>query len=175
VAPLATPADLRRLTGGAWADGLAALDALEAASSAVRTYCGWHISTEVEATAVVDRDGGRVLTVPCLHLTAVHMVLDQDGATLDGYQWSAMGALFRPGRWPAGFRAVTVTYSGGYPVVPRELVAVVCGLAGRYSTPAGVASWTVGSQTLTFSGEAGPGLTSVESAVLDRYRIVPGD
>lgn len=168
--PLADVAELRRLTGAAWVDEHAALAALRAASGQVRSYCGWAISEEDHAEAVVDCDGGRVITIPCLHVTAVHEVHVQGRPETD-YQWSASGVLFRAGGWPAALRAVRVVYSGGYAEVPPELAAVVCGLAGRLSTPAGVASWSVGSQTVTFNSDGAPGLASVEEAVLDRYRI----
>lgn len=171
--PLATVEELRRLTGAAWADEQAALDALLAASGQVRAYCGWAITAEDHAEVVVDSDGGRVLTVPCLHLTAVHEVQAKDQTETD-YEWSVSGVLYRAGRWPAGLRAVRVVYSGGYDEPPPELAAVVCGLAGRLSLPAGVASWSVGSQTVTFNTDAAPGLAGVELAVLDRYRIFGG-
>jgi hypothetical protein len=170
VDPLADVDDLRRLTGAAWVDQHAALLALRAASGQVRTYCGWAISREDHAEAVVDCDGGRVVTVPCLYLTEVHTV-EAGGTPLTDYEWSRTGVLFRRAGWPAALRGVRVVYSGGYTDIPPELVAVVCGLAGRLSVPAGVASWSVGSQTVTFNSEAAPGLASVEETILDRYRI----
>lgn len=172
--PLASIPELRRLSGASWPDELAALEVLRVASAAVRGYCGWAITTEDHAEVVVDSDGSHVLTVPCLHLTAVHEV-EVDGALLVenvDYTWSAMGVLHRPARWPDRFRAARVVYSGGYDPPPAELSSVVAGLAGRLSAPAGVASWSVGSQTVTFNSEAGPTLSTVEEAVLDRYRIV---
>lgn len=169
--PLASVEELRHLSGGAWVDEHAALTALRAASGQVRTYCGWAISYEDHAEAVVDSDGSRVITVPCLRLTEVHTV-EVEGQAVTDYTWSAAGVLLRTGqRWPAALRAVRVVYSGGYVETPPELAAVVCGVAGRLSTPTGVASWSVGSQTVTYSGEAAPGLASVEEAILDRYRI----
>ena len=168
--PLADVADLRRLTGAAWADESAAAAALAAASGQVRTYCGWAITAESNVTAVVDSDGGRVVTIPCLHVTAVHSVT-AGGSPVTDHEWSASGVLFRRAGWPAGMRAVSVVYSGGHTDTPPELIAVVCGLASRLTVPAGVASWSVGSQTVTYNSEAAPGLATVEQAVLDRYRI----
>lgn len=173
--PLADTATLRRLTGAPWSDEHAARDALLAASGQVRSYCGWSISAEDHATAVVDSDGGRVVTIPCLHVTDVHEVYVR--GTLDepvtDFEWSTSGVLYRAGRWACGLRGVRVVYSGGYDETPPELVAVVCGLAGRVSgaVPGGVASWSVGAQTVTFNTDAAPGLSTVELSVLDRYRI----
>lgn len=171
---LATVEELRYLTGAAWPDELAAQQALHAASGQVRTYCGWPISYEEEVGATLDSNGSRIIALPCLRLTAVHEVLVH-GEVVTDYEWSASGVLYRAAGWPRGLRAVWVNYSGGYEQPPPELLAVVCGLTGRLSTPAGVASWSVGAQTVTFSQDGGPGLSSVERAVLDRYRIVPGD
>lgn len=173
--PLASIGELRRLSGASWPDELVALEVLRSASASVRAYCGWAITTEDHVEVVVDTDGGPVLTVPSLHLTAVHEV-EVDGALLVedvDYTWSAMGALYRRSGWPRRFRGARVVYSGGYESPPAELSSVVAGLAGRLSAPAGVASWSVGSQTVTFNSEAGPTLSTVEEAVLDRYRIVP--
>jgi hypothetical protein len=170
VDPLAEVDELRRLTGAAWVDEHAARSALRAASGQVRSYCGWAISYEDHAEVKVDCDGGRVVTVPCLHLTDVHEV-EAGGSLVTDYEWSASGVLFRRAGWPAALRAVRVVYSGGYVETPPELAAVVCGLAGRLSVPAGVASWSVGAQTVTFNSEAAPGLATVEEAILDRYRI----
>lgn len=169
--PLATVAELRRLSGAPWADELAAADALRAASGQVRAYCGWSITAESNVTAVVDSDGSRVITIPSLYVTAVHEVRDRDANPITDYEWSATGVLLRRAGWPAGLRAASVVYDGGYPDPPPELSAVVCGLAGRLTVPAGVASWSVGAQTVTFNTEAAPGLATVEQAVLDRYRI----
>lgn len=171
---LAQVTDLRRLTAASWPDELAAKAALDAASAQVRAYCGWAITSEVNVQVVVDSNGSRLLAVPCLALSAVHEVLAA-GHPVTDYTWSAVGVLHRPARWPDGFRSVAVTYSGGHQVVPAELIAVTCGLAGRLSMPMGVAGMSVGSQSVTFSTEAGPGLSAVDQAVLDRYRIVPGD
>jgi hypothetical protein len=179
VDPLATVPDLRRLTGAAWPDELAALTALAAASSAVRSYCGWSISAVDHVEFTLDGNGSRILSVPCLHVTAVHEVLDVSDPDTDSpitdYRWSEMGSLYRAAGWPRGFRTVQVTLSGGYEVVPAEIGAVVCGLTNRANVPAGVASMTVGSQTVTWSGENGPTLNGSEERVLDRYRITPGD
>lgn len=172
MAPLATVEQLRRLTGQPWTDEPTALDALSAASGQVRTYCGWSISAEDHATAVVDSDGGRVVTIPSLLVTNVHEVYALDEPVTD-FEWSSSGVLYRSAGWPAALRGVRVVYSGGYAETPPELVAVVCGLAGRVSghVPAGVASWSVGAQTVTFNTDAAPGLSTAEQAVLDRYRI----
>lgn len=169
--PLASLPELRRYTGAAWGDELVAQDRLASASGAVRSYCGWPISYVEEATAVLDSDGGRVLTVPTLLLAEVHTVTDQDGQALTGYQWSQTGVLYRPDRWPAGLRAVSVVFSGGYRSTPPELVALVCGLAGRVNSPVGVSMMTVGAQSVAYTGEAGPGLSTAERLVLDRYRL----
>lgn len=180
--PLADAADLRRFTGGAWLDERAAQAVLAAASSAVRQHCGWHLSAVDHAEVVVDGTGSRVLALPCLHLTAVHEVTDvtdEPGTAITDYRWSESGVLYRAARWPSGFRTVRAVYSGGYVDVPAEIVAVVCAAAGRAQVPAGVASMTVGSQTVTWSGASGGGgtggLSAAEERVLDRYRITPGD
>ncbi|WP_028924199.1 hypothetical protein [Pseudonocardia acaciae] len=169
--PLADVVTLRRLTGAAWDDELAARAALDAASGVVRDYCGWAITAQTDVESVVDSDGARVVVLPSLHVTAVRAVTDAvTGAPITGYRWSTNGTLVRTdGRWPAGPRAVRVRYDSGYAEPPAALGPVVCSMASRFATPTGVASVTVGAQTVTYTGD---GLSRLEEVVLNRYRIV---
>lgn len=171
--PLATPEQARRITGQPFPDEHQACLAMAVASAAVRNHCGWPIS-EHTADVVVDGDGGQILQLPCLHLTDVDAV-EIHGRSVHDWMWSATGQLHRAAGWPAGFRSVRVVYTAGYGLVPDEVVAVVCTLASMASTPSGVAGWTVGGQTVTFtqggSSAASVGENTPEEAVLARYRL----
>lgn len=159
-----------------------------AATSIVRGYCGWHIAPNIAQEFVLDSDGGPVLFVPTLRLTAVDSVV-ADGVTVDPDElsWSALGIIRRHAAdsvhhwtcWPYGYRKVSLNVHHGYDTVPDDVKAVAVSIASRLPTQqGGVMSETTGGITRTFgAGSAGApdasGLTSIEAAVLNRYRIVP--
>lgn len=171
--PLARPADARDITGQPFPDERQACRALQIASDAVRNHVGWPISRH-DADLLCDGDGGTVLALPCLHLIDVDLV-EIHGRPVSDWTFSETGQLYRAGGWPRAFRSVRVRYTGGYDEIPSEIVAVVCTLASMASTPSGVAGWTVGGQTVTFTqgGSSGSsvGTNTAEEAVLARYRL----
>jgi hypothetical protein len=151
------------------------LDTLvEVASGVVRNYCEWSISEETVTARVFDADGSRLLLLPTLHLTDVDEVLI-DGTEVTDFSWSEMGALCRQGRWPVGFRRVTVTFTHGYAEVPAEIQAIVFGLAQRGATVTpGLRTRTVGAVTYQYAdGASGSALDVAEKSVLDRYALPP--
>lgn len=161
--------------------------ALSLASGLVRAYCGWELSQETDVTVDLDSDGGRVLLLPSLCVTKVS-ALTLAGASLSpsDWEWRRNGSLlWAPqgrfggrGGWPRGSRLVSVTYDSGYETIPDALRAVVASVAQRVGVDGTVTQHlenTGGIQTnTTFSTAAtqGAGLTLVEKAALDRYRIV---
>ena len=44
---------------------------VRAAQGAVRRYCGWHVAPSITETLRLDGYGGRVLTLPSKHITAI--------------------------------------------------------------------------------------------------------
>lgn len=154
---------------------------LDAASGAIRTYCGWSISEE-DVDEVVDTDGSALLMLPTLLLTAVdEVVIDDEELVLDeDYIWSAKGIVRRQPRgrcWPEAYQSTAIAWTHGYDPVPAEIKAIVVGLAARFaSAPAGgVVEEQVGQIRVRY----GEGSTVIapdiyERAVLDRYRLPPG-
>lgn len=169
--------------------------ALALASGIVRDYCKWELSQEIAATVDLDSDGGAVLVLPSLYVTNVSS-LTLNGTQPDGssfpsltsvdWEWRSNGLLLwtpqgrygLPCGWPIGARRVSVTYDSGYVAIPDAIRAVVASLAQRIgfdSTLAQLLENTGGIQTnQTFSQavQQGVGLTAIEQAALDRYRIV---
>ena len=66
---------------------------LEQAEAEVRGYCGWHIAPSVTEEIKVEGDGGQVLLLPSLYVTAVASVTDEDGNTVTGWKWRRNGVL----------------------------------------------------------------------------------
>ena len=70
--PLLSADQFAAATGGQVAASDARLGPLlDAASAAVRRYCGWHIGPVAEETLVLDGPGGDLLVLPTLRLEAV--------------------------------------------------------------------------------------------------------
>lgn len=183
--PLASFEDLQKLSREQWtdADTERATSLLGAASTLVRSYCGWEISAFTDAVVTLDGPGGRVLALPCLYVTDVATVelLDTSGlvtATLDDFVPSAGSGLIhrRYGRrWPAEYSSIRVTYSGGYDPAPADVMAVVVSAVDRArTTPSGgMTQEQTGQVMRAYSPTAAPGITlsATERLALGDYRI----
>lgn len=133
--PLVTLDDLEEFPGGPFDE-----TSVQVACAVVRGACGWHIAPSMTVDLVLDSDGGRVLLLPSLHLTAVTAVRDRDGNPVTGWRQSAAGMLEHPLGWPGGLSAVTVTVTHGLPAVPEDLQAVVADLAAARARAAAAAA-----------------------------------
>lgn len=163
-----------------------------AALGVVETFCGWSLQTSTQ-TVTLDSDGGAVLVLPSLLVTDVASVVlngvDQWGNPFvppvlgSNWDWRENGVLTWlsaygwPSGWPVGGRRVSVTYTDGFDSLPDGVLAVVSSVAQRASVPSQVQAHTenVGgiqtSTTYAQSVTAGAGLTAIEQAVLNRWRI----
>lgn len=157
------------------------------AEAAVRAYCGWHVAPETDALLTLDGPGSPVLLLPSLHVTAVASVAE-NGELVDpaDYSWSASGVVRRSrsaltiatwsgSGWTDALRGVTVAFTHGYQEWPLEVQAVVERLAARalegatVLTQVGSVSYATGEDGLPIGGT----LSSVDRAVLDRYKLPP--
>jgi len=139
---------------------------LTMATSAVINAAEVPIIQVVDDQAVVDGNGSDRLLLPNWPVTAVTDVT-VDGTVLDPdqWRWSRYGELRRTGgRWPLLPRAVTVTYTHGYPPeeIPAELVSVVLQVAARtVSNPQRLNSFGDGQVTAGYGG-GGTGVQVIE-------------
>lgn len=167
--PLITAGDLRDYLQRP-VDDAAALLAVAGASGAVRSYCRWVLTEELEATLHAAGTGSRVLGLPTLMLTAVTAVR-VDGELLDeeDYQWAQRGQLYRPAPacWPLWSR-IEVDCDHGYPAAPDAVQIVALGVAARYlSNPESLRDATTATVTRTYT----LGFTELEAALLAEYRL----
>lgn len=156
---LATVDDLAGLPGGPFSP-----EAVRAAGEIVRRMCGWHVAPSVTETILVDSPGGDVLWLPSRHVTDVATVRDMTGSDpvdLTGWRWSEAGLL--SGRFPAGFRAVEVTLTHGYPSCPADLLPVVADRTRRR-----VMAESLGARSVTYGTESNHLLDSLAG-----YRLGP--
>lgn len=158
-----------------------ALDAqwwVRAAQAAVRRYCGWHVAPSVSEVLRVDAYGGRVLTLPSKHVTAI-LSISVDGEDLAGaFDWSKAGTVvLRSGVWPDRPGAVQVDLTHGWPVedVP-EVAALILTVAKRARTQPGViASQSVNGASVAYQTAGGAPLSvpllAIEKEMLAPFRL----
>jgi hypothetical protein len=164
-------------------------DATARAEAAVRAYCGWHVGPSKTETFTLDGPGSPILLLPTLRVTDV-LAVTESGTLVapEDYEWSTTGVVRRtsgshptatwgPG-WTSRFRGVEVEAIHGYETLPLDVTAVIERLAAR------ALEWSKGSALLSqvgqvsyATGEDGAPLSgtlsSLDRAVLDRYRLPP--
>jgi hypothetical protein len=147
--PLATLADLTARGTPVDDVNLAGIY-LDIASSLIRTAAG-HAIAQTTATVVLDGTCTTRLRLPGSPVTAVHSVL-MDEVPVTDYRLSA-GCLVHSAGWFGD--AVEVTYTYGLPVVPADVVDMVCrltahALAGDPAARA-IRSERIGDYSVTYS------------------------
>ena len=142
-------------------------DAWDAACSAVRAYCGWHVAPSVTETVILDGSGSSVQMLPSLHVTDLTSITN-DGTLVTDPEWSEAGMV--RGCWTGRFRGVTVQMTHGYDECPAEILGVLTEAASR---GVGSAVSQVGQVRMGDSSGV-PGAASFmldQKAVLDRYAL----
>lgn len=178
--PILSPADFEQMTGGRWsADDPAVVQALAAASQAVRAYCGWHVCPSMACT-VETQGPGRCIELPTMALVEVTEVTESgEVVEADAYMWRGNGLLARKwGCWPAEWRSVTVDFVSGFAAsaVP-DLAAVVVQLASNAIAAApGVQREQAGNVSISYNATAngvsgGISLLGRDRALLAPYRL----
>lgn len=170
--PLVAPQDF---CAPASADPDAVFRALEAASAAVRSWCGWHVAPTLRCS--VETSGpGRVIALPSLCLHGVSRVLELGAELRPGqFEWRADGLLRRCAwrEWPGAWRSVTVEFDSGLDgdaaAVVAQVVAQVA--ASSLAAPAGVAREQAGDVSVTYSQPSGICLLDRDIAMLAPYRL----
>jgi len=179
-----TVGDIEAALGGGPIPGLTQA-MVDAALGQVRGWCRWHVTPNRTETLTLDADGAH-LHLPSLRVTGVASVTNADtGSALTGWRWSKVGSI--SGRWPQGFRRVTVEFTHGYdPAEVPEVLMVVAQVARRMAAAgAAAASGAVGPvsqeaigtysqsfDTSAFTGSGGgAGLTVAEQNIVRAHRL----
>lgn len=184
MAAFASVDQLRSFIGDSGFDSARAQLILDAVSDAIRDTLGWTVTEEADRVLTLDGDGDKHLFLPSLRLTAVSSVVE-DGKALTlniDYVWRENGTLTRvagdpcsPTPWTCRPRAVTVTFTHGYPeaIVPGVFRAVTLDHAAPFTSNPGGAlkSETIGQVSLTYADVRAQTKAGDDSR-LDRYRII---
>lgn len=150
---------------------------LEAATDAIRRYCGWHVAPEARETLTVDGSGRSELNLPSLRVIGIHSVVD-NGVTVPVDQvTSVRGVLSRgTGAWSTGPVKLDITHGFN----AADVVSLAMSVAARArSAPTGIVRQQAGTMSaapsqMAFNASGGVGLLDWEKRELDLYRIVGG-
>lgn len=154
----------------------------EAATRAIRDYCGWHVAPVITATLTLDGTGTGTVLLPSRRVVDV-LSVKVDGQELEAtaYEWSADGLLRRRrGCWPDRYRGLAVGLKHGFDD-DTVLSTVVASIVARIRMdPSGMlASQGAGTQRVAFGGRqatggGGVGLLGTEKELLAPYKVTWG-
>lgn len=143
---------------------------LASAQSAIRRYCGWHVTPNVRLTGFLNTRGGTVLHLPARHVTAIQALTTRDGQSLQ-YAYDPDTGLVEilSGVLPVGIAAVSYDIEAGYDECP-DVQGVLINAARRASSaPSGmVTSQSVNGASASYDVVT---LMRDEYAKLNPYRL----
>lgn len=174
--PILSVADFAAMTGMQTSDRMES--ALNAASQAIRNYCGWHITPSMKCTA--NPSGGEVVAkLPAGYVSSIESVTENGTAlAATDYQWRKDGLLKHepPCRWCDAWGGIEVVYNAGYEAdaVP-DLIEAVCAIAsGVLAVAPGVSSESADGVSISYSASAASvaaALTSQQRNALEPYKL----
>lgn len=171
--------EFHEITGLTYIDNPRAESALNAASQAIRNYCGWHICPSMACTAEPP-GGGKMIRLPAAYVSEITSVIEDGTELTDSqYEWRRDGLMRRTEfkRWSPAWSGIEVSYTAGYDIeaVP-DLAEAVCAIAaGVLAVSAGVTSESADGVSISYSQSASSiaaGLTYQQKAALDAYKVV---
>ena len=171
IEPLLSVEDFNALTGGVHSGNTDRVKtALEAASQAIRNYCGWHISPSLDCTAY-PMGGERLIKLHANYVSDVRSVVE-DGVELTSgqYEWRFDGLLRRAcfKNWSGRWNSIEVEYTAGYDIaaVPDLAEAVRAITEGVLAVSAGVMSESADGVSISYSANA----SSIAAALTPSYK-----
>ena len=143
--------------------------ALNTASSAIRDYCGWHVSPSLECTFTGEGEG-RLLVLPAMGVTAVSSLEIEETAITD-YEWTAAGMVrLKNAVFPDVWRSVECVYTAGFS--SGAIGQVVAQIASNALVAApGVSSERAGNVSITWN-QTGSGISGGVSILPRDYALL---
>ena len=178
LSPIILPETFHYMTNNAYVGNNHVEAALEAASQAIRNYCGWHVCPAEDCTAN-PVGGAMIAKLPAGYVSAINSITE-NGVTLtaDDYQWRKDGLIRKKcQKWSDDWDAIEVSYTAGYSedAVP-DLKEAVCSIAsGVLTVAAGVSSESADGVSISYQASASSvaaSLTSQMKSALEPYRVV---
>lgn len=155
---------------------------LDAASSAIRNACGWHVAPSLSCECDVSADG-TAFALPAMGVTSVESI-EIGGATVDPskYEWCDDGMVRSTpyNRWPHGWRSIHVAFVAGFDAdATADLAAIVAQVASNNLAAApGVRREQAGGVSIDYNsngsgGSGGISLLERDRALLAPYKMPP--
>ena len=169
MAAFATPAQVEtRTQGGILASHPSLEDELDAATRAIRDYCGWHIAGVEEVVYRKVRPYSDTVWLPAMQIQSI------TEARIDGADIDPAGVKFDPSTgWTSlTGRDVLVKFAAGFATVPEILATLTMELAvGALVSPLGLSREQAGGVSLSFTRTSGSLLVGAGGA--DEARLAP--
>ena len=142
---------------------------LDTVSSAIRDWCGWHVSPSLDC-AYTGEGEGRLLVLPAMGVTDITS-LEIDGATIGEYEWTAAGMVrLKSGAFPDVWRSVECFYTAGFSAGAIGQVVAQIASNALVASP-GVANERAGNVTITYN-QTGAGITGGVSLLPRDYALL---
>lgn len=168
-----TPEQLRALMPTLSSTDATLAAVIDGVSSAVRDWCGWHVSPVLECTYTGNGEG-QLLMLPAMGVQSFD-ALSIDGAEVDAsaYWWDASGMVrLKHSAFPRGWRNVQAVYTAGF--ASASVAQVVAQIAANMLTASpGVREEHAGQVGITYN-QTGSGITGGVSLLeRDRAMLAP--
>ena len=156
--PLITVEHFRLICPGFSSTDYAIQSALDAVSSAIRNYCGWHVAPNLECTFIGNGEF-RTLMLPAMGVTGVAS-LEIDGVACDEYEWTDAGMVkLKSSTFPDSWRSVECVFNAGFDDSADDVCQVAAQIAANAIAAApGVANERAGNVSITYN-QTGAGIT----------------
>lgn len=128
---------------------------LDAASQAVRDWCGWHVAP-VLPCSWIGQGEGRQMILPCLAVRSISSI-EVNGAQLDGsaYEWRPSGVVrMTCGRFPDSWRSVRADFDAGNDAIGALGAAVAQIAANALAAAPGVRAERIGTASVDYNQTA---------------------
>lgn len=167
--PVIDVAYFRSLCPGLSSDDATVYAVLDAVSSAIRDYCGWHVAPNLRCTFTGEGEG-RLLMLPAMGVTGIDS-LSISGDDVSGYEWTAAGMVrLVASTFPDAWRSVVCAYDAGFDVGAIGQVVAQIAANALVAAP-GVASERAGNVSINYN-QTGAGITGGVSLLPRDYELL---
>ena len=173
IPPIISPEEFEKITGGAYSGTQDSVKlTLAAVSSAVRDYCGWHISPALKCEYKTE-EADRLLWLPSMFVKSIDSI-SYKGAPLDvsGIEWRRSGVVrIADAQTNQKWGDYTIDYTAGIDNGAAALKQIVAQIAvNALAAAPGIRSESAGQVSVTYN-TTGDGITGGIS-LLDRDKML---
>ena len=173
--PIISVDDFQTATGGRMVSSEERIEAvLASVSQAIRDWCGWHVSPNLECTWKGQGEGNLML-LPCFGVTDVES-LSVEGSEVIDFEWLNSGLIRIPCRFPDKWRSCDVVYRAGFDATGALAAAVVQLASNALAATPGVREEHAGQVGATYNQtevgvSGGVRLLASDYSLLAPYRL----